>query len=127
MLNLQINSCGVLSGNKSLKAFYFLRVFFSLQEIRKQISDCTYLSSIVISSGGQRYKLALKKHRRKGFSVSANIKMAATQDFKLLIHAAKQVVQVVRNRERIVTGNSMKQVAVLEGTENSGYSIVVSR
>lgn len=53
-------------------------------------------------------------------------KMAAAH-FKLLIRSAKQIVQVVKNGERVVVGEDMKKISVLEGAENDRYSLVVSK
>ncbi|GFY38257.1 hypothetical protein TNIN_333461 [Trichonephila inaurata madagascariensis] len=54
--------------------------------------------------------------------------MASEGCYKLLIHSAKQIVQVVKNGERVVVGKALNNVAVLEKEENSsGLSIVVSR
>ncbi|GFU55969.1 hypothetical protein TNCV_1557241 [Trichonephila clavipes] len=53
--------------------------------------------------------------------------MASEGCYKLLIHSAKQIVQVVKNGERVVVGKALNNVAVLEKEENSsGLSIVVS-
>ncbi|KFM71588.1 putative imidazolonepropionase, partial [Stegodyphus mimosarum] len=53
--------------------------------------------------------------------------MASEECYKLLIHSAKQVVQVVKSGERVVTGHGLKNVAVLDKSAGSGFSIVVSR
>lgn len=53
--------------------------------------------------------------------------MACTREFKLLIRSAKQIVQVVKNRKKVVVGEDMKRISVLGGEENDKYSIVVSR
>ncbi|XP_015915359.1 probable imidazolonepropionase [Parasteatoda tepidariorum] len=45
--------------------------------------------------------------------------------YKLLIHSAKQVVQVVKNGEQLVIGKNLDKVAVLDGGD-TGISIVVS-
>ncbi|ELU03653.1 hypothetical protein CAPTEDRAFT_166960 [Capitella teleta] len=46
--------------------------------------------------------------------------------FRLWIHSAKQIVQVVSNGERVLTGNAMKNVSTLESDDvNKGYSIIV--
>ncbi|GFQ82279.1 putative imidazolonepropionase [Trichonephila clavata] len=53
--------------------------------------------------------------------------MSLEGSYKLLIHSAKQIVQVVKNGERVVVGKALNNVAVLEKEENSsGLSIVVS-
>lgn len=53
--------------------------------------------------------------------------MSLEGSFKLLIHSAKQIVQVVNNGERVVVGRALNNVAVIEKEENSsGLSIVVS-
>ncbi|XP_054707020.1 probable imidazolonepropionase [Uloborus diversus] len=50
---------------------------------------------------------------------------SATEVFKLLVHSAKQVVQVVANGERVVCGEAASRVALLEQTDGTGISIVV--
>lgn len=45
--------------------------------------------------------------------------------YKLRIRRAKQVVLVCKNRERILTGESMKNLAILEGGHDRGVSVVV--
>lgn len=48
-------------------------------------------------------------------------------EHKLLIHSAKQIVQVVKNGERVVKGKALNNVAVLDQTPcSSGLSVVVS-
>lgn len=47
--------------------------------------------------------------------------------FKLLIHSAKQIVQVVENGERKLTGHQMKSLAILEERADDGCSLVVDR
>ena len=47
--------------------------------------------------------------------------------YKLLVHSAKQVVQVVGDGSRVRKGASMKDVDVLEGSCSNGYSILVDR
>ena len=46
--------------------------------------------------------------------------------YNLRIRHAKQVVLVCNNKERILKGESMKKLAVLEGGQNGGVSIVVN-
>ena len=46
--------------------------------------------------------------------------------YKILIHSAKQLVQVVGDGTRVRTGSSMKDVDILEGNA-AGYSILVDR
>ena len=47
---------------------------------------------------------------------------------KLLIHGARQIVQVVNDGRRVQCGNDMRSVAVLQANDNvSGYSILVDR
>ena len=46
--------------------------------------------------------------------------------YSLRIRHAKQVVLVCNNKERILKGESMKKLAVLEGGQNGGVSIVVN-
>ena len=45
--------------------------------------------------------------------------------YSLRIRHAKQVVQVCNNRERILTGESMRKLAILEGGQDRGVSVVV--
>ena len=47
--------------------------------------------------------------------------------YKLLVHSASQVVQVVGDGSRVREGTSMKYVDVLEGSCSNGYSILVDR
>lgn len=44
----------------------------------------------------------------------------------LRIRHARQVVLVCNNKERILTGDSMKKLAIVEGGEDGGVSIVVN-
>ena len=44
---------------------------------------------------------------------------------KLWLKGAKQIVQVVNNGQRFLTGDSMKSLAVLEDPCGQGLSIVV--
>ena len=46
--------------------------------------------------------------------------------YNLRIRHAKQVVLICNNNERILTGESMGKVAVLEGGQDGGVSIVVN-
>lgn len=46
--------------------------------------------------------------------------------YNLRIRHAKQVVLVCNNRERILTGESMKKLAIVEGGQDRGVSIVVN-
>ncbi|CAL1301074.1 unnamed protein product [Larinioides sclopetarius] len=53
--------------------------------------------------------------------------MSSGGGVRLLVHSAKQIVQVVRNGERLVTGKALSELAVLDKEEDSsGLSIVVS-
>lgn len=45
--------------------------------------------------------------------------------YNLRIRHAKQVVLVCNNGERILTGDSMKKLAIVEGTKDRGVSVVV--
>ena len=45
--------------------------------------------------------------------------------YNLRIRHARQVVLVCTNGERILTGDSMKKLAIIEGTQGGGVSIVV--
>ena len=47
--------------------------------------------------------------------------------YKLLIHSAKQIVQVVGDGRRVRTGASMKDVDILENGGSNGYSVLVDR
>ena len=48
--------------------------------------------------------------------------------YKLLIHSAKQIVQVVCDQQRAVSGKLSSNIAVLEnGSECGGYSLVIDR
>ena len=44
---------------------------------------------------------------------------------KLLLRGAKQIVQVVANGEKFLTGNEMKKVAVINS--EAGLSIVINK
>ena len=44
---------------------------------------------------------------------------------KLLIRHARQVVVVCQNGERVLKGSAMKNVVVLQGSEEEGFSVVV--
>ena len=46
--------------------------------------------------------------------------------YSLRIRHARQVVLVCNNKERILTGDSMKKLAIVEGGEDGGVSIVVN-
>lgn len=46
--------------------------------------------------------------------------------YSLRIHHAKQVVLVCNNNERLLTGEAMKRLAILEGGLERGVSIVVN-
>ena len=46
---------------------------------------------------------------------------------RLLVHSAKQIVQVVNNGARVLAGDAMKTLAVLEADNTEGLSIVVNR
>jgi len=46
--------------------------------------------------------------------------------YSLRIRHAKQVVLVCNNKERLLTGESMKNLAILEGGLDRGVSIVVN-
>ena len=46
--------------------------------------------------------------------------------YKLLVHSAKQLVQVVDDGTRVKAGRSMNDVAILEGNA-AGYSVLVDR
>ena len=46
--------------------------------------------------------------------------------YKLLVHSAKQLVQVVDDGTKVKSGSSMKDVAILEGNV-TGYSVLVDR
>lgn len=45
--------------------------------------------------------------------------------YNIRIRHAKQVVLVCNNGERILTGDSMKKLAIVEGTKDRGVSVVV--
>ena len=45
---------------------------------------------------------------------------------KVIIRHARQVVLVCRHKERILKGEAMKNLAILEGTQHGGVSIVVN-
>ena len=45
--------------------------------------------------------------------------------FKLLIHSARQIVQVVNNNQLVCKGAEMNELAILE--DDKGCSIVVDR
>lgn len=46
--------------------------------------------------------------------------------YRLLIHSARQVVQIVQNGERILTGKRMKSVEVLQQVDGGeGFSVLV--
>jgi len=45
----------------------------------------------------------------------------------LLIQHASQIVQIVRDRELVVVGESMNKLAILDRTETDGLSMVVGR
>ena len=47
--------------------------------------------------------------------------------YSLRIHHAKQVVLVCNNKERLLTGEAMKNLAILEGGLERGVSIVVNK
>ncbi|XP_013793776.1 probable imidazolonepropionase [Limulus polyphemus] len=58
--------------------------------------------------------------------------MAANKKFKLLIHSARQLVQVCSKGEKVLRGVDMSHVAILESKESegdtlSGISVVVDR
>lgn len=46
---------------------------------------------------------------------------------RLLLHSAKQVVQVVANGETVLRGKDQNTLAILNGTEQEGISIVIDR
>lgn len=46
--------------------------------------------------------------------------------YNLRIRHAKQVVLVCNNRERFLTGDSMGKLAILEGGQDGGVSVVVN-
>ena len=46
--------------------------------------------------------------------------------YKLLVHSAKQLVQVVDDGTRVQAGRLMNDVAILEGNA-AGYSVLVDR
>ena len=46
--------------------------------------------------------------------------------YSLRIRQARQVVLVCNNKQRILTGDSMKKLAIVEGGEDGGVSIVVN-
>ncbi|GBM79454.1 putative imidazolonepropionase [Araneus ventricosus] len=53
--------------------------------------------------------------------------MSTETGVRLLVHSAQQIVQVVRNGERLVVGKALSELAVLNKEEDSsGLSIVVS-
>ncbi|KAG8197512.1 hypothetical protein JTE90_007250 [Oedothorax gibbosus] len=53
--------------------------------------------------------------------------MSIVPSFKLLIHSAQQIVQVVKNGEKFVVGKALSNVAVLKQSDaSSGLSIIVS-
>lgn len=45
---------------------------------------------------------------------------------RLIIRHAKQVVLVCKNGERVLKGEGLKSVAVLDSNENSGLSVVAN-
>ena len=47
--------------------------------------------------------------------------------YKLLVHSARQVVQVIGDGRKVREGAGMKDVDVLEGDGSNGYSILVDR
>ncbi|KAG0426861.1 hypothetical protein HPB47_026043 [Ixodes persulcatus] len=47
--------------------------------------------------------------------------------YRLLLKNARQVVQVVNNGENCLKGDSMKTLAILEGTDSHGFSLVVDQ
>ena len=47
--------------------------------------------------------------------------------YRLLIRSARQIVQVVSNGERIVKGDAMKKVAIIEQDGENGISVVVDK
>ena len=49
-----------------------------------------------------------------------------SRKYKLLVEKARQVVQVCACGERVLCGDSMKTVAIMEGSER-GYSVLVDR
>lgn len=54
--------------------------------------------------------------------------MSPKASYKLLIHSAQQIVQIVTNGERFVIGKALSDVAVIKKSDaSSGLSIVVSR
>ncbi|KAI6651661.1 Imidazolonepropionase [Oopsacas minuta] len=48
-----------------------------------------------------------------------------TGEYLLRIRNAKQVVQICRNRQLMLKGSEMKNIAVVDRTDNSGVSIIV--
>lgn len=46
---------------------------------------------------------------------------------KLLIHSAKQIVQVVADGRRVKKGNDMHTVDILQSDGGTGYSILINR
>jgi hypothetical protein len=50
-----------------------------------------------------------------------------TEPMMLLIHSAKQVVQVATGKERVLVGTQMKNVRVFSAKANDGISIVAAK
>ena len=66
------------------------------------------------------FRLSLSVKHISRINRSYSITMA---DFRLLIHSARQIVQVVNNNKLVCKGREMNQLAILE--DNNGCSIVV--
>lgn len=53
--------------------------------------------------------------------------MKMGEPMQLLIHSAKQVVQITDNNERVLAGNQMKNIKLLNAKPDDGISIVVDK
>lgn len=58
------------------------------------------------------------------FSIGGSI---SKEPMRLLVHSAKQVVQVTSENERILKGPEMRNLKVLNAKPGDGLSIVVNR
>lgn len=56
-----------------------------------------------------------------------NFKVSGGEPMRLLVHSAKQVVQVTSEKETILKGGEMRNVKVLCAKPGDGISIVVNR